>query len=100
MFTPTRDEARLFFIEAWAKYRAGKPIEGLQKTAVSLILLHPEYQPLLDDAERYRDRDYLSEGGVANPFLHLSLHLAVAEQLSIDQPAGIRAHFAFAHNSR
>ena len=48
---------------------------------------------MLDDAERYRDRDYLPEGGIANPFLHLSLHLAVAEQLSIDQPAGIRAHF-------
>jgi hypothetical protein len=28
-----------------------------------------------------------------NPFLHLSLHLAVAEQLAIDQPPGIRAQF-------
>ena len=28
-----------------------------------------------------------------NPFLHLSLHLAVAEQLAIDQPPGIRAEF-------
>ena len=25
-----------------------------------------------------------------NPFLHLSLHLAIQEQLSIDQPPGIR----------
>jgi hypothetical protein len=28
-----------------------------------------------------------------NPFLHLSLHLAIAEQLAIDQPVGIRAEY-------
>ena len=28
-----------------------------------------------------------------NPFLHLSLHLAIHEQVSIDQPPGIRAAF-------
>ena len=28
-----------------------------------------------------------------NPFLHLSLHLAISEQVSIDQPPGIRAAF-------
>ena len=33
------------------------------------------------------------EAGDINPFLHLSLHLAVAEQLAIDQPPGIRAEF-------
>ena len=37
MFTPTRDEARRFFIDAWAKYRAGAPIEGLEKTAVAIV---------------------------------------------------------------
>ena len=35
--------------------------------------------------------DYSPAGGRTNPFLHLSLHLAVSEQLSIDQPPGIRA---------
>ena len=34
-----------------------------------------------------------TEIGDVNPFLHLSLHLAVAEQLAIDQPPGIRAEF-------
>ena len=37
------------------------------------------------------DRDWAPKGGETNPFLHLSLHLAVAEQLAIDQPAGIVA---------
>ena len=53
-----------------------------------MILLHPEYHAVLDHPERYRDRDYVDE---SNPFLHMSLHLALEEQLSIDQPPGIRA---------
>jgi hypothetical protein len=39
------------------------------------------------------ERDYAPEAGDVNPFLHLSLHLAVAEQLAIDQPPGICAQF-------
>jgi hypothetical protein len=93
MFTPSRDEARRFLVEAWAKYRAGQPLTGLDREAAALIALHPEYHRLLEDAERHVDRDYGPEGGEVNPFLHLSLHLAVSEQLAIDQPPGIRAEF-------
>jgi hypothetical protein len=56
--------------------------------ALDVILQHPEYHAALEDPERYRDRDYLDE---SNPFLHMSLHMALEEQLSIDQPPGIRA---------
>ena len=52
-------------------------------------MLHPEYHELLSDRERNIDRDYPPESGAINPFLHLSLHLSIAEQLSIDQPPGI-----------
>ncbi len=48
---------------------------------------------MLEAPERHLDRDWRPESGDANPFLHLSLHLAVAEQLSIDQPPGIRAEY-------
>ena len=48
---------------------------------------------LLEDPERHLERDYVPEAGAVNPFLHLSLHLAIAEQIAIDQPAGVRAHF-------
>ena len=58
-----------------------------------MINRHPEYHALLADAERNLDRDYGPESGQMNPFLHLSLHLAVEEQLSIDQPPGIRERF-------
>ena len=58
-----------------------------------MILLHPEYHPVLDDPDRFLDRDYTPEDGQTNPFLHMSLHLAIEEQLAIDQPPGIRAEF-------
>ena len=89
MFTPSRDEVRHFFFTTWRKYRSASPFEGLEKTALDILLLHPEYHPLLDQPEKNLHRDYTPEAGAENPFLHLSLHLAVAEQLSIDQPPGI-----------
>jgi len=93
MFAPSRDEARKFLIDAWAKHRAHAPLTPLERMAAGLILLHPEYQPILEQPDRHRDRDYRPESGDINPFLHLALHLAVAEQLSIDQPPGIRGEF-------
>ncbi len=35
-------------------------------------------------------RVYDGANGQANPFLHLSMHLSISEQCSIDQPRGIR----------
>jgi hypothetical protein len=89
MFSPTRAEARRFFFETWRKYRAQAPLEGLERTAIEIILLHPKYQLLLDEQEGNLERDFAPDDGAVNPFLHLSLHLAIAEQVSIDQPRGI-----------
>ena len=93
MFTPSRDDARRFLVEAWAKYRAGAPLSGLEQKAAALIAMHPEYHRVLEDPERHVARDYGPEGGEVNPFLHLSLHLAVDEQIGIDQPPGLRAEY-------
>ena len=93
MFNPSRSEARRFFFDTWSKYRRGEPLAGLEQTALSVILLHPEYHALLEQGERNLDRDFLPDDGQLNPFLHLSLHLAVEEQLSIDQPPGLRARY-------
>ena len=90
MFDPSREQAREMFFGAWRKYRAGEPLAGIEALALELILLHPEYHAMLGEPEKYRDRDYTDEG---NPFLHLSLHLALEEQLSIDQPPGIALRF-------
>ncbi|MGZ8230418.1 MAG: DUF1841 family protein [Burkholderiales bacterium] len=93
MFSPSRDEARRFFFDTWRKYRRREALAGLEQTALSVLLLHPEYHGLLENADANIDRDFAPEAGALNPFLHLSLHLAIEEQLSIDQPLGIRARY-------
>lgn len=94
MYNPTRDQARQFLFAAWRKYRGKALLSDLESLAVGHILRHPEYHALLDDAEANLDRDWLPELGETNPFLHLSMHLAISEQLSIDQPVGIKAAYA------
>mgnify|MGYP000846798976 FL=1 len=91
MFNPSREQVRHFFCEAWQKHRARLPLEGAEVTAADLILEHPEYHALLENPAAAIEREFTPEGGQMNPFLHLSLHLAIAEQISIDQPRGIRA---------
>jgi hypothetical protein len=93
VFAPTRDEARRFLTDAWHKYRGGAPLSGLEQKAVELIAMHPEYHAIVEAPDVHVERDYRPEQGDVNPFLHLSLHLAVAEQLAIDQPPGIVAQF-------
>lgn len=90
IFDPSRDQVRDMFFEAWRKYRAGEPLVGIETIALDVILAHPEYHALLSDPERNRAKDYAGEG---NPFLHMSLHVALEEQLSIDQPPGIAGRF-------
>ena len=94
MFDPSRDQARSFLFDLWAKHRAGEALTPLESLALSVVLEHPEYQRVLEDRSRYLEREWRPEGGETNPFLHLSMHLAIAEQLSIDQPPGIRAAVA------
>ena len=93
MFNPSREQVRNFFFDAWRKYRDGRPLEGLETVAVEAMLLHPEYHHALDEPDRFLEREYTPDDGEANPFLHMSLHVAVEEQLAIDQPPGIRAEF-------
>ncbi len=94
MFNPSRDQSRQFLFETWRKYQSREPLAGLETIAIEHILDHPEYHPVLADPERYLDRDYPPELGETNPFLHLMIHVALSEQLSIDQPAGVRAAYA------
>ena len=93
MFNPSRDQVRQFFCEAWRKHRERLPLVGAELAAADLAARHPEYQPLLDDPDGALTGEWTPEGGQMNPFLHLSLHLAIHEQVSIDQPPGIRAAF-------
>ena len=91
MFTPSSHDVRRFFCEAFRKQRAGEILDPMEAIAAGWIAEHPEYADALADADAAIARDYSVEGGQASPFLHLSMHLSIAEQVSIDQPAGIRS---------
>ncbi|MDR2924956.1 MAG: DUF1841 family protein [Azoarcus sp.] len=92
MFNPTREQVREFFADAWRKYQAKEVLTAMETVAVGIVLEHPEYHPLLAKPDVVT-REFTSKDGQTNPFLHMSLHLAIEEQLSIDQPPGIRAAF-------
>lgn len=92
MFNPTRDQVRQFFVDAWRKHKAAEILTPLEVTALDWIVEHPEYLSDLEH-EGALHADYGVDAGRTNPFLHLSMHLAIAEQLSIDHPPGIRAAY-------
>lgn len=89
MFDPSRDQVRTFFIDAWQKRQTGGVLTPLETMAADLIEWHPEYHAALADPGAL-SREHTVASGRTNPFLHLSMHLAIAEQVSIDQPSGIR----------
>ena len=94
LFNPSRDEVREFFFNAWSHYQAQKPLTDLEKIALSVMHMHPEYHAILSAPEQFKHQEYFPEFGETNPFLHMSLHLSILEQISIDQPIGIADVYA------
>jgi len=93
MFDISRDQGRQLFFTAWEKHRAQQILEPLESLVVSIIQLHPEYHAFLENPDSARDRDFFPEMGDTNPFLHMGLHIAIREQLSINQPIGIKEQY-------
>ncbi|NND92680.1 MAG: DUF1841 family protein [Granulosicoccus sp.] len=89
LFTQDRTRTRQLFRSTWKKYLEGQNLEPLEKQIADLLQEHPEYHALLTGKETVVDRDFTAEDGHENPFLHLSLHLALREQVGTDRPAGI-----------
>lgn len=90
MFNPSQEEVRRFFCDAYRKMIANEILTPLEAIAVDWIRLHPEYYEILSDAETAINTTFSVESGQTNPFLHLSMHLSIAEQISIDQPRGVK----------
>ena len=91
MFNPSRDDVRRFFIETFKKRREHAVLAPLETMAADWLVLHPEYFSCFEPGDDALAKDFTPEAGAANPFLHLAMHLSITEQISIDQPAGIRA---------
>lgn len=86
-----REQLRQMYFNAWRKHNQHAPLEPVEAQLLEVIVLHPEYHDMLGDPQRMLDKDWTPEGGAANPFLHMGLHLAIREQVATDRPAGIRA---------
>ena len=90
MFTPSQADVRRFFCSVYAKAQSNMPLEAIETIASQWLAEHPEYHADFTDAEAALEKMYDIENGKTNPFLHLSMHLSISEQCSIDQPRGIR----------
>ena len=90
LYNPSRDQARQFLFDAWTKFKQQNSLTDLEKIAVEVIQMHPEYHVVFNAPEKFRHQQYFPEMGETNPFLHISLHLSVIEQITINQPIGIK----------
>ncbi|MBL8333530.1 MAG: DUF1841 family protein [Rubrivivax sp.] len=89
MFQPSQMDVRRFFCGAWRRRLAGEVLSPMEALAADWIDQHPEYHADLSDEAAALAAVYTVEEGRTNPFLHLSMHLSIGEQCSIDQPQGI-----------
>lgn len=95
MFTPSQHDVRRFFCSVYTKLQAGEAItDAMEKLAAEWITQHPEYASDFADVQRALWAEYTPEKGGINPFLHLSMHLSISEQISVNQPLGVRDVFA------
>lgn len=91
MLVDSRDGARRYFVEVWRKLVERTPLSPLESIVAQVIERHPEYHELLHDGERALAQDFDRDGPEHNPFLHLGLHVALAEQIGAERPPGVRA---------
>lgn len=90
MFQPSQADVRRFFCGVYDKRQRHAPMEPIEVLAGEWIGQHPEYHGALADLEQALATMHVADPTHDNPFLHLSMHLSVSEQCSIDQPPGIR----------
>ncbi len=94
MFSNDRGTMRQMYYQSWKKHHDKLPLSGLEQQIVAVIIDHPEYQSALTKPDQFVDKDYLPELGEVNPFLHLSLHLGLREQVATNRPSGIQTIFS------
>lgn len=92
MFGTDRNQLRKVFFDSWALHKNGRPMDAMQEIIANIIALHPEYHPILENDSAI-EKDYTPEHGESNPFLHMSMHIALHEQISTNRPSGIQDYY-------
>ncbi len=90
LIQPSQADVRRFFCGVYAKSKTSAPLEPMEMLVSQWIEEHPEYHAELADVEAALAAMHTADPNRENPFLHLSMHLSISEQCSIDQPRGIR----------
>jgi hypothetical protein len=88
MYTNNRDAYRETFFNTWQKYQKKIILTALETELIAVILTHPEYHSLLNQATGSKEQEFALE---ENPFFHMSLHLTIREQIKTNRPSGIAA---------
>lgn len=91
LYSSNRQALRQVFFDTYHKHQQGLPLEAMEKTVIDVILKHPEYHRILDNPKQYQNKDYFPDLGEENPFLHMSGHIGLREQISTNRPHGIKA---------
>ena len=94
LFSNERTDMRQMYFDAWQKQQELKPLDALEQQIVDVVKDHPEYHYIFNDTEKYLHYDFNSEVDPVNPFMHLSMHLAIRDQVNTNKPIGIRGVFA------
>jgi hypothetical protein len=89
LFGQDRSRLRKYYLQAWRKKQDGKPLESLESLIAAVMEQHPEYHAMLQSEDALH-RDFTPEAGQTNPFLHMGMHISLAEQIGTDRPLGIR----------
>jgi len=85
VFSQDRSKQREFLAKSWQKHVNAEILEPLELQLALIVQKHPEYHALINDI----NLEYFPEQGKTNPFLHINLHLALQDQLTLNQPTGI-----------
>lgn len=93
MFGTDRNEIRNNYFAVWKKHHDSEALTDLEKQILAVLLEHPEYHYIFNDRDKYLDKDYTPEHGETNPYLHMSLHLAIRDQVSTNRPQGVAELF-------
>ncbi len=98
LFGDNRDSLRKMYRDALNKADARLPMTALETQIADVIKDHPEYLETISPSGKHAndplDKDYQPEAGETNPFMHMSLHLAVRDQIATNRPPGIREAYA------
>ena len=81
MFSPSQADVRRFFCAVYDKQRQQQPMEAIETLAAQWMAEHPEHHTDFCDVDAALSAMGAQNAGTENPFLHLSMHLSISEQI-------------------